>query len=69
MTESMTNAPNIVCLASYFKGNEFLREAKRQGCRVQLVTRENALKEDWARDSLDDLVAVPDAVHRDDDVR
>ena len=50
---------NIVCLASYFKGNEFLREAKRQGCRVHLVTREKALHEDWARDSLDDLIAVP----------
>jgi hypothetical protein len=50
---------NIVCLASYFKGNEFLREAKQQGCRVHLVTREKALNEDWARDSLDDLIAVP----------
>ncbi|HEV7858159.1 MAG TPA: ATP-grasp domain-containing protein, partial [Pyrinomonadaceae bacterium] len=50
---------NIVCLASYFKGNEFLREATRQGCRVQLITREKALQEDWARESLDDLIAVP----------
>ena len=24
----------IVCLASYYKGVEFMQEAKRQGCRV-----------------------------------
>jgi biotin carboxylase len=59
MTESRNNALNIVCLASYFKGNDFLREARREGCRVLLVTREKALKEEWARESLEDLIAVP----------
>jgi biotin carboxylase len=56
---------NIICLASYFKGNEFLRECKRQGCRVHLITREKALKEEWARESLDELVAVPDDANAD----
>jgi hypothetical protein len=28
----------ILCLASYFKGQEFLRECKRLGCRVLLLT-------------------------------
>jgi hypothetical protein len=59
MTETQARPLNVVCLASYFKGNEFIRECKRQGCRVTLVTREKLLQEDWPRESLDDLVAVP----------
>jgi biotin carboxylase len=59
MTETQTRVLNVVCLASYFKGNEFIRECKQQGCRVTLVTREKLLQEDWARESLDDLIAVP----------
>ncbi len=57
MTES--NEPTILCLASFFKGNEFIRECKRQGARVVLLTREKLLAADWARESLADLVAIP----------
>jgi hypothetical protein len=49
----------VVCLASYFKGGEFIRECKRQGCRVMLVTKEKLLGEDWPRESLDGIIAVP----------
>ena len=28
----------VLCLASYEKGHEFLRESKRQGCGVLLLT-------------------------------
>jgi formate-dependent phosphoribosylglycinamide formyltransferase (GAR transformylase) len=59
MTETQTRALNIVCLASYFKGGEFIRECKEQGSRVTLVTREKLLQEDWPRESLNDLIAVP----------
>ena len=59
MTESQTRPLNVVCLASYFKGTEFLRECKRQGCRVILITKEKLRHEDWPRESLDDLIAVP----------
>ncbi|HKC63503.1 MAG TPA: hypothetical protein VKB86_07690, partial [Pyrinomonadaceae bacterium] len=59
MTESQTSAPTFLCLASYFKGVEFLRECKRQGARVILVTKEKNLHEDWPRESLDDIVALP----------
>ena len=52
-------SPTIVCLATYFKGGDFIRECKRLGCRVILVTKEKMLKEDWPRDCLDDLIAVP----------
>jgi biotin carboxylase len=49
----------IVCLATYFKGGDFIRECKRLGCRVILVTKEKMLEEDWPRDCLEDLIAVP----------
>jgi biotin carboxylase len=50
---------NIVCLATYFKGADFIRECKEHGCNVVLITKEKMLREDWPRESLDDLVAVP----------
>jgi biotin carboxylase len=50
---------NIVCLATYFKGADFIRECKEQGCNVVLITKEKMLGEDWPRESLDDLIAVP----------
>jgi len=52
-------SPTIVCLATYFKGGDFIRECKQLGCQVILITKEKMLKEDWPRDSLDDLIAVP----------
>src|SRR5687767_4077634 len=55
----MTLPLNIVCLATYFKGADFIRECKAQGCHVVLVTKEKMLREDWPRESLDDLIAVP----------
>jgi biotin carboxylase len=59
MTETRKRPLNIVCLATYFKGNDFMRECKAQGCKVVLVTKEKMLKEDWPRDILEDLIAVP----------
>jgi hypothetical protein len=49
----------IVCLASYFKGGEFLRECKRQNCRVFLLTKEKNRHEPWPHDSIDELVTLP----------
>ncbi|HEY3581903.1 MAG TPA: ATP-grasp domain-containing protein [Pyrinomonadaceae bacterium] len=50
---------NIICLATYFKGADFIRECKAHGCHVVLITKEKMLGEDWPRESLDDLIAVP----------
>ena len=57
----MTNSkiPTILCVASFFKGNDFIRECKRRGAGVVLLTREKLLGAEWARDSLDDLIAIP----------
>lgn len=51
--------PTLLCLASFFKGNEFLRECRRQNCEVILLTREKTLGEAWARESLADFIAIP----------
>jgi biotin carboxylase len=59
MTEPLSKPLNILCFATYFKGGDFLRECKALGCRVTLVTKEKMLHEDWPRDSLDDVVALP----------
>lgn len=54
----------MVCLATYFKGVDFIRECKSRGCQVVLITKEKMLGEDWPRESLDDLIALPnDAGH------
>jgi biotin carboxylase len=60
MTDSNNGARTVICLASYFKGGDFLRECKALGARVILVTKERLLQEEWPRESLDDIVAVPD---------
>ncbi|MBL8215861.1 MAG: ATP-grasp domain-containing protein [Bryobacterales bacterium] len=51
----------VLAIASYEKGHEFLREAKRQGCRVLLLTSES-LKDtaQWPREALDDIFYMPD---------
>src|SRR5215204_4308964 len=59
MTESEKRPLNIICLATYFKGVDFIRECKAHGCNVVLITKEKMLQEDWPRDSLNDLIAVP----------
>jgi len=60
MSESPSVPITIVCLASYFKGVDFLRECKRRGCEIILVTKEKLLGEDWPRECLDELISLPD---------
>ena len=43
----------MLCIATYLKGHEFLRECRRQGCRVLLLTEEKLRDADWPRDSID----------------
>jgi biotin carboxylase len=46
-------ALTLLCIATYRKGDEFLRECKRQGCRVLLLTEEKLRDADWPRDAID----------------
>jgi hypothetical protein len=59
MPETANRPLNIICLATYFKGADFIQECKAHGCHVILVTKEKMLNEDWPRESLDDLIALP----------
>ena len=59
MSQNLNRPLNIICLATYFKGADFIRECKERGCNVILITKEKVMREDWPRDSLDDLIAVP----------
>ena len=45
MAESKTHAPTVVCVASFFKGNDFIRACAGAGARVVLLTREKLLGE------------------------
>jgi biotin carboxylase len=59
MTKAESRPLNIVCLATFFKGVDFIRECKSHGCRVVVVTKEKFLDEEWPRDSIDELFALP----------
>ncbi len=50
----------VLCLASYEKGEDLLRECKQQGCTVILVTIEK-LKDSplWPRDCIDEFFVMP----------
>jgi len=43
----------LLCIATYHKGDEFLRECKRRGCRVLLLTDETLRDADWPREAVD----------------
>jgi hypothetical protein len=54
----------ILCLAGYEKGHEFLRQAKRQGCSVLLVTSLSLQgKAAWPMESIDEIFYMPDQNH------
>ena len=55
-----TGPLTFLCLAGYEKGHEFLREIKRQGCRVLLVTATGLEGADWPRESIDEIFFLPD---------
>jgi biotin carboxylase len=59
----------FLCITTYEKGQEFMRECKRQGCRVILLTAEKLKDADWPRDSLDDIYFLPDEIPLSDIVK
>ena len=49
----------FLCITTYEKGQEFMRECKRQGCNVILLTAEKLRDADWPREILDDTFYLP----------
>ena len=50
----------ILCISSYEKGHDFMREAKTQGCRVILLTSKSLESAEWPRESIDEIFYIPD---------
>jgi biotin carboxylase len=48
----------VLCLATYLKGHDFLRECRALGCRVLLLTVDSLADADWPRDAIDDMIFV-----------
>ena len=56
-----TTPLTILCIASYEKGHDFLRQAKRQGCRVLLLTSLSLRDQhQFPTDSIDEIYYMPD---------
>lgn len=50
----------ILCISSYEKGQEFLRQAKREGWKVLLLTSKSLEYADWPKDYIDTIYYIPD---------
>src|SRR5580765_4502207 len=59
MSQDRTRPLNIICFATFFKGGDFMRACKAAGCNVILVTKEKMLHEDWPREVIDEVFALP----------
>ncbi len=54
----------LVCVSSYFKGNDFLKQAKEQGWNVVLLTLESLLGHAWDRSHIDEVFGMPELSNR-----
>ena len=57
-----TRPLTFLCITTYEKGQEFMRECKRQGCRVLLLTAEKLRHADWPGESLDQTFYLPEEI-------
>src|SRR5215212_1882886 len=56
----------VLCVVTFEKGQEFMRECKRQGCRVLVVTMEKLRDADWPRESVDEFFYLPEGYKLED---
>ncbi len=52
----------VLCYTTYEKGQDFMRECARQGCRVVLVTLDKHRNADWPFDILDGIITMPEGL-------
>ena len=62
-------AKTVLCISSYEKGQEFIRECKRQGCHTILLTAPALEHANWPRESIDEIFYMPDLSKVDDVMR
>ena len=54
----------VLCIATYEKGQEFLKECRRRGCRVLLLTTESLRDGGWPRDAIDETFYISRDIDR-----
>jgi biotin carboxylase len=54
----MSKTPTLLCISSYFKGNDFLRGAKAAGAKVYFLTSKKLEDKPWAREAIDEVFYV-----------
>lgn len=52
--------PSILCISTYEKGQDFLREVARQGFEVRLLTVEKLRDADWPKEILTEFLTMPE---------
>jgi biotin carboxylase len=57
-------ALTVLCIATYEKGQDFIRECHRQGCRVLLLTVETLKDADWPREAIEETFYIPRDIDR-----
>jgi hypothetical protein len=63
---SDTGPLTILCMSTYEKGQAFIRECKRQGCRVLLLTLDKLRGGDWPWDAIDETFFIPREIGREE---
>ncbi|CAN5736624.1 ATPase [soil metagenome] len=61
---STSEPVTILCISSFLKGQEFIRECKRLGCRMLLLTVEKLKDADWPEAAIDASFYMPDLYNR-----
>jgi biotin carboxylase len=56
----------IFCIATYRKGDDFLRQCRKDGCRVLLLTDEKLRDADWPREAIDEFFYIRRGMPEDD---
>ena len=54
----------ILCLASYEKGADFMRECHEHGCPVLLLTHSELVEAAWPHDAFDNIFYMQDMYNR-----
>jgi biotin carboxylase len=59
-TSGDSSQPLIFCISTYVKGQAFMRECARLGCRVELLTLDKHRDADWPKDILQAVHTMPE---------
>ena len=58
------SSERFLCLASFEKGHDFLRQCAEMGVKPTLLTLDSLRDAEWPRESLEELVTMPTGLTR-----